>query len=295
LIQRDHGGDALVFEDTTAEKCVISYTRRGFGRRMRYEFTLAEAQTAGLVDRKNADGSESNWKRYPKAMLRARCVSAVARMAFADTIGGMYLHEEVGLPVEIIEGEQVLTGEIVEAPPAAAAPTNGKAPSTERPRQPRPSAPPVQEKPAGPEEPHLPTDDPEALRAEAAFLLSLFPEREKPKQLRAGIAELRTALKAEPQRWQIAVNALLLAHGGLSFDGDEWVAARQARLVGTRLMPGALPVPQAQMTDEMLPVDLERLYEASIARWGEPELPPADTPADSSVTAREAAQEGVAF
>jgi hypothetical protein len=40
-------------------------------------------------------------------MLRARCLSAVARMAFPDSIGGMYSPDELGASVRV-EGETVV-------------------------------------------------------------------------------------------------------------------------------------------------------------------------------------------
>jgi hypothetical protein len=41
------------------------------------------------------------WQKYPDAMLRARCISAAARLAFPDIIGGMYTPEEIGAPVNV--------------------------------------------------------------------------------------------------------------------------------------------------------------------------------------------------
>lgn len=106
LIYRDHGDQAVRFERTDAEACTISYKRRGWTERREHTFTIADAQRAGL--------SSGTWKAYPGPLLRARCVSAVARMAFPDTIGGMYTAEELGAAVDVDQA----TGELVtiEAP-----------------------------------------------------------------------------------------------------------------------------------------------------------------------------------
>lgn len=101
LIYRDHGDDAVVFEESTAERCTVSYKRRTAQRRGQFTFTMQEAKQAGLQG--------GNWQKYPAAMLRARCVSAVARMGFPDSIGGMYTPEELG-QVEDVEGEIVTLG-----------------------------------------------------------------------------------------------------------------------------------------------------------------------------------------
>lgn len=99
LIYRDHGDDALRIVETTAEQCVVEYKRRAWSRPQRHTFTIEDARRAGL-----ADGKNPTWKLYPQAMLRARCISAVATMAFQDTVAGMYTPEELGAGVTL-DGE----------------------------------------------------------------------------------------------------------------------------------------------------------------------------------------------
>lgn len=106
LVQREHGLDAMWVEESTNDRCTVSY-RAGKGTKS-YTFTIKDAEQAGLF--KNAV-----WKSYPAAMLRARCISAVARMAFPGAIGGMYTPGELGDDVTVNhEGEVVSldTGEI---------------------------------------------------------------------------------------------------------------------------------------------------------------------------------------
>lgn len=97
LIYRDHGDNAAQFVATTPEGCTISYARRGWTNRREHSFTIEEAQKASLI-------KAGPWSQYPAAMLRARCISAVARLAFPDSIAGMYLAEEMGATVNA-EGE----------------------------------------------------------------------------------------------------------------------------------------------------------------------------------------------
>ena len=108
MIYRDHGDGAIVFAETTDALCKIRYQRRTWNMSNTYTFTMADAQKASLL-------GNQTWQKYPAAMLRARCISAVARMAFPDSIGGMYTPDELGADVDVIDGEVV----IVEAPPQA--------------------------------------------------------------------------------------------------------------------------------------------------------------------------------
>ncbi len=101
LIQRDHGDNAIRFTVTTAETCTATYKRRGWTTPEAHTYTMEDAKRAGIT-------TTPTWTKYPADMLRARCTSAIARMAFADSIGGMYTAEEMGAEVEIIDGEEVI-------------------------------------------------------------------------------------------------------------------------------------------------------------------------------------------
>jgi hypothetical protein len=92
MIYRDHGDMAIQFTETTAERCEVAYKRRGWPATRTFEWTIKDAQAANLANK-------DVWKQYAPAMLRARCISAVARLAFADTIGGLYTFEEMGVEV----------------------------------------------------------------------------------------------------------------------------------------------------------------------------------------------------
>ncbi len=122
LIYRDHGDGAVVFTHSDETRCEISYKRRNWTSRQVYAFTLEDAKRADLL-------GKTSWQKYPAAMLRARCISAVARMAFPDSIGGMYTPEELGAEVEVdAEGRLVVV-----SPPETAVErvTGGVLPSEE--------------------------------------------------------------------------------------------------------------------------------------------------------------------
>lgn len=59
-------------------------------------WTLDRAHTAGLVEKKGG-----NWKKYPAAMLRARAISEIVRMAASDVMAGVvYVPEELSEVVD---------------------------------------------------------------------------------------------------------------------------------------------------------------------------------------------------
>lgn len=111
LIYRDHGDEALRIAESDEKICVALYKRRGWHGPERFAFTMEDAQRANLL-------TNDTWKKYPKAMLRARCISAVARMAFPDTLGGLYTPEELGAAVAVdAEGTQrVIDAQTTPAP-----------------------------------------------------------------------------------------------------------------------------------------------------------------------------------
>lgn len=79
------------------KKCVIEAIRPGH-KPARFGFSMGDAEKAGLL-------SNQTWKKYPRAMLRSRCISEMARSLFPDCISGVsYTAEELGATVND-EGE----------------------------------------------------------------------------------------------------------------------------------------------------------------------------------------------
>lgn len=57
------------------------------GGALRMEWTISQAKAAGLT-------GKDNWKNYPRAMLRARCIAEGVRAVYPAAIGGMLVAEE---------------------------------------------------------------------------------------------------------------------------------------------------------------------------------------------------------
>lgn len=58
------------------------------GGKLRMTWTFDQAKRAGLT-------GKDNWKNYPRAMLRARCIAEGIRAVYPAALGGMQVSEEV--------------------------------------------------------------------------------------------------------------------------------------------------------------------------------------------------------
>lgn len=97
------------------DKCATYETlREGDPEPTRMSFTAEQARQAGL--------GGDNWRKYPAAMLRARCSLALARAVYSDIMLGVYDPDELGVPapapVPMMEERTVAP-----PPPAVVAPT----------------------------------------------------------------------------------------------------------------------------------------------------------------------------
>jgi hypothetical protein len=80
-------GHSIVFEEATGAACIIRATRAGSQDSTRLAWTIDQARAAGLT-------GKDNWKKYPRAMLIARCTADICRMVFPDVIHGFRAEEE---------------------------------------------------------------------------------------------------------------------------------------------------------------------------------------------------------
>ena len=83
------------FTQNDNKACVINARRRVSDKVSVFRFDLDDAKAAQLLEK-------DSWKKYPAAMLRARCVSAMGRGLFPDCLMGVsYTAEELGAEVTI--------------------------------------------------------------------------------------------------------------------------------------------------------------------------------------------------
>ena len=72
----------------TSTRCEYAAKRRGWPAEVRMSFSWEDAQRAGLTSR-------DNWKKYPSAMLKARCLTMICRSTFPDLLAGVYDGDEL--------------------------------------------------------------------------------------------------------------------------------------------------------------------------------------------------------
>lgn len=71
--------------EASAERVTITTTRQG-DEPETLTWTMQDAKRAGL--------GGDNWRKYPRAMLRARCSAELARQVYPDVVGGIYDPDE---------------------------------------------------------------------------------------------------------------------------------------------------------------------------------------------------------
>lgn len=79
------GGSVAWQEITAARACGVFHHKQGGS--LEVEWTFEQAKRIGLA-------GKDNWKNYPKAMLRARCIAEGVRAVYPGAIGGMLSVEE---------------------------------------------------------------------------------------------------------------------------------------------------------------------------------------------------------
>jgi hypothetical protein len=83
---------AFVYKRRDDTACIITVTRPG-GRPEEFSFSIEDAKKAMLLN-------NPTWSKYPRAMLRSRCISEMARSLFPDLLmGATYTPEELGANV----------------------------------------------------------------------------------------------------------------------------------------------------------------------------------------------------
>lgn len=89
--------DACLFfrlVESSATVAIYEAHRRNEPSPTRLSFTFEEAKAAGVT-------GKDNWRKYPAAMLRARCAAALARAVFPDLVLGVYDPDELSPAVDV--------------------------------------------------------------------------------------------------------------------------------------------------------------------------------------------------
>jgi hypothetical protein len=102
LVLKRVPGALFRIAESTNERCVIEAARPG-QESTEFIFSIDDAKAAGLT-------GKDNWKKYPRAMLRCRCITEAARAVFPDATMGTYDPDELGA-VTTPDGDIVSTPE----------------------------------------------------------------------------------------------------------------------------------------------------------------------------------------
>lgn len=87
LVLSRHPGATFRVAESSNDICVLHAARSG-SEPTRFEFSIQDARNAGLTQK-------DVWRKYPRAMLRARCIAEAARAVFPDICAGLYDPDEL--------------------------------------------------------------------------------------------------------------------------------------------------------------------------------------------------------
>jgi 5'-3' exonuclease len=105
LCERDATFEYLYPKVMTAERSVWVGKRKGNPEPVEYEYTIAEAQLAGLVKTGNY-GKGGNWQSRPKDMLVKTAGSKLARLLWPAATMGLYCPEEMGYTADELDARE---------------------------------------------------------------------------------------------------------------------------------------------------------------------------------------------
>jgi hypothetical protein len=89
-------GGAVEWHELTDATADATFSHKSGGK-LRMIWTFDQAKKAGLT-------GKDNWKNYPRAMLRARCIAEGVRAVYPAALGGMLVSEEAqDLPAVEVE------------------------------------------------------------------------------------------------------------------------------------------------------------------------------------------------
>ena len=87
LARFQQAGGSVNWKDYTDEKVTGIFSHPSGGS-LEVSWSLAQAKSIGIANK-------DNWKNYPRAMLRARCVSEGIRSVYPGCVVGVYTPEEI--------------------------------------------------------------------------------------------------------------------------------------------------------------------------------------------------------
>jgi len=87
-------GGSVSWKELTDQKAEATFSHPQGGT-ITLDWTMERAARAGLTMKKNRDGSENMYVKFPRAMLRSRLISEGVRTIYPAATGGLHVPEEV--------------------------------------------------------------------------------------------------------------------------------------------------------------------------------------------------------
>lgn len=88
MVMRSPECEYFMCSESTATSCTWITKRKGYPTEQRHTWTIEDAQRLGV-------GRNDQWQKQPRTMLRHRCGTDLARMAYPDVVAGLYSIEEM--------------------------------------------------------------------------------------------------------------------------------------------------------------------------------------------------------
>jgi hypothetical protein len=107
LARFQQAGGKVEWHELTDSKADATFSHQQGGA-LRMTWTIDQARKANLTNK-------DNWKNYPRAMLRARCIAEGVRAVYPAAIGGLLVSEEASdLPVQSAAPKHMGAAEVVQ-------------------------------------------------------------------------------------------------------------------------------------------------------------------------------------
>lgn len=88
MVMKSPECEYFMCSESTPTSCTWITKRRGYPTEQRHTWTIEDAQRLGV-------GRNDQWQKQPRTMLRHRCGTDLARMAYPDVVAGLYSMEEM--------------------------------------------------------------------------------------------------------------------------------------------------------------------------------------------------------
>lgn len=156
LVKRSEA--CLYFRLVESSAVVATYEahRRGEPGPTRLSFSMEEAKAAGVT-------GKDNWRKYPAAMLRARCAAALARAVFPDLVLGVCDPDELAPTIDVTPTAAPTPAPVVSEAVSAPTPAPAPAPAARRTKRSEPPPAPAPEHVVEAEVVEVPAEEPSAV------------------------------------------------------------------------------------------------------------------------------------